>query len=146
MDSDPAWLKYATLGADYLGPVVAALFGYWILTVTKRLESSQWKNQKLVEKRIEVWDKIGPLLNDIYCYCLRVGTWKAHTPPAIVGKKREADKLTHLSRPYFSDSFFSEYQAFMETCFQLFQGHGVDAKIRTESWEHQNAHSAWNDE
>jgi hypothetical protein len=110
------------------------------------MESSQWRNQKLVEKRIETWDRIGPHISDIYCYCLRVGNWKQHRPSDIVACKRELDKLAHLSRPYFSTEFFSSYQRFMESCFQMFQDHGTDARIRTEMWEHEIVHDEWTPE
>ncbi|MET0279673.1 MAG: hypothetical protein ABW278_00925 [Steroidobacteraceae bacterium] len=143
MESESTLLGAFGVAADYLGPAVAAIFGIWILRITKKLESAQWKSQKLVEKRIEVWDRLGPPVNDIYCYCLRVGTWKAHSPHAIVAKKRRADKLAYLSRPYFSDEFFADYTAFMDSCFQTFQDHGTDARIRTEAWEHQNVHADW---
>jgi hypothetical protein len=119
------------------------MFGLWVLRLTKRLEQSQWRNQKLIEKRIAVWDDVGPVLNDIYCYCMRIGAWKKFTPLEIIAKKREADKKVHLSRPYFSDGFFSRYVQPTRACFEMYQGHGIDAKLKTPLWEHQNANQAW---
>lgn len=117
-----SWTEYVSLGADVLGPLIAAIFGLWILRITKRLEHAQWRNQKLIEKRIELWDKIGPFVNDIYCYCMRVGSWKGFTPPEIISKKREADKLVHLSRPYFTSKFSRQYQTLIAACFETYQG------------------------
>lgn len=139
------WVDYTTLATNALGPIVAAFFGYWILRVTKRLEHAQWRNQKLVEKRIEVWDDIGPVINDIYCYCLRVGSWKELTPPEAVAKKRAADKLMYLNRPYFSADFFDRYQHLINTCFEPFQGHGENAKLKSMAWEHKNVHEYWDE-
>jgi hypothetical protein len=139
------WIDVATVVTNAAGPIVAAVFGYWILRVTKRLEHAQWRNQKLVEKRIEVWDELGPVVNDIYCYCLRVGSWKELKPPDAVAKKRVADKLMHLNPPYFSASFFASYQRFINTCFEAFQGHGENAKIRSTAWEHKNVHPSWDE-
>src|SRR5690606_28628795 len=146
----PSFFDWAALAADYLGPVVTVVFGYWILRVTKGIESSQWKNQKLVEKRLDVWDKAGPAINAIYCYCRRVGNWKSLTPPEVIQLKRDADQIFSLSRPYFSGRFFRTFEAFMGVCFQTFGGHGTDARIRTEVREHQNVHgerwkSDWTD-
>jgi hypothetical protein len=148
MDDSPSFFDWASLVADYLGPVATVVFGYWILRVTKRIESSQWKNQKLVEKRLEVWDKAGPSINAIYCYCRRIGSWKALTPPEVIQLKRDADQILYLNRPYFSGAFFKTFEAFMAVCFQTFGGHGTDARIKTEVWEHQDVQgerweSAW---
>jgi hypothetical protein len=43
------WTDYMTLGANVLGPVITAFFGVWILNITKKIEHSQWRNQKLIE-------------------------------------------------------------------------------------------------
>jgi hypothetical protein len=139
------WYDIATLAINAAGPIIAAIFGFWILRVTKRLEHAQWRNQKLVEKRIEIWDELGPLVNDIFCYCLRVGSWKELKPPEAIARKRAADKLMHLNRPYFSSNFFLSYQRLIETCFEPFQGHGENAKIRSMAWEHKNVHANWDD-
>jgi len=142
-DSPKDWTDNAKLASELLGPFVAFVLGLLVLRLTNRLAQGQWRNQKLIEKRIEVWDEIGPVVNDIYCYCFRVGGWKKFTPPEIIDKKREADKLVHLNRPYFSDDFYKIYCRFINSCFEHYQGHGVDAKLKTPLWEHQNAHKPW---
>ena len=142
-ESPKNWADHAKFSEDLLGPVIAAIFGLWLLRITKRLEQSQWRNQKLIEKRIDVWDKVGSDVNDIYCYCMRVGAWKQFTPPEIIKKKRDADKIIHLNRPYFSDDFFKSYLQFMSVCFEMYQGHGEDAKLKTSLWEHKNARNPW---
>lgn len=60
------WADHAKTVAEVLAPLTTAFFGIWILLITKRLERSQWHGQKLIEKRIEVWDKVGPDINDIF--------------------------------------------------------------------------------
>jgi hypothetical protein len=134
---------HAKAVAELLAPVTTAFFGIWILLITKRLERSQWRSQKLIEKRIEIWDKVGPQINDIFCYCVRVGNWKAFEPPSVIQKKRDADQQIHLSRPYFSAEFFRRYQDFVASCFEVFQRHGEDAKLKTPISEHKNVRS-WN--
>lgn len=137
------WTDQARLGADLLGPLVAAVFGIWVMKLTKRIEQNQWRNQKLIEKRIAIWDEIGPIVNDIYCYCKRIGSWKEMTPKDIIAKKRIADKAADISRPYFSDQFFWAYKNFTGATFVPYQAHGTDAKIRSVLWEHRNASRAW---
>lgn len=136
--SSKDWADHAKTVAEVLAPLTTAFFGIWILLITKRLERSQWHSQKLIEKRIEVWDKVDPPINDIFCYCARIGRWKEFTPPEVIQKKRDADQRIHLSRPYFSAEFFDRYQEFIHSCFETFQGHGEDAKLKTDITEHRN--------
>lgn len=140
------WTDYLTLGANVFGPVITAIFGIWILRITKNIEHSQWRNQKLIEKRIAVWDDVAPKINDIYCYCMRVGAWKNVSPKGIVALKRETDKTVHTFRSYFSPVLFTRYMEFIETCFAVYQGHGVDAKVKTPLQEHKSAHENWQPE
>jgi len=142
-DSPKDWTDNAKLASELLGPFIAFILGLLVLRLTNRLAHGQWRNQKIIEKRIKIWDEIGPVVNDIYCYCFRVGGWKKFTPLEIIEKKRVADKLVHLSRPYFSGDFYKVYCKFINSCFEHYQGHGVDAKLKTPLWEHQNAHQPW---
>lgn len=137
------WTDYVKLGAEILGPTVTAVFGYWIFRITKGIEQSQWRNQKLIEKRLEVWDEVAPKLNDVYCYCMRVGSWKDFSPKEVISWKRGIDKIIHTNRPYFSPEFFKCYQEFMDVCFAIYQGHGIDAKLMTPVAEHRSAHKNW---
>lgn len=138
-----SWADHAKLSIDLLGPLVATVFGIWVLKLTKRIEQNQWRNQKLIEKRILVWDQLGPLVNDIYCYCKRIGSWKEMDPRDVIYKKRAADKVVHITRPYFSCRFLQAYRDFTDGSFATFQEHGADARIRTSLWEHRNARQDW---
>lgn len=133
------WKDDLKLGAEVSAPLIAAIFGYLILRVTKKLERTQWRSQKVIEKRIAEWDSMRPELNDIFCFCTRVGAWKSMTPIDCIERKRSVDKKVHLARPYFTDSFFQSYLVFIKTCFAQYQGHAVDAKIKSPLWEHKNA-------
>lgn len=148
--SDPtekAWTDHVKFGVDVAMPIITLVFGILILRLTKKLERSQWRSQKVIEKRIAEWDKIRIEFNKIFCYCTRVGGWKDLNPTDAIELKRKADEKMHLARPYFSKGFFDSYLHFIKTCFAQYQGHGVDAKIRSPIWEHKNAHKGeWNDE
>lgn len=149
--SEPkGWKDDLKFGFEIAGPIVAAIFGYLILRVTNKLQKSQWRSQKVIEKRISEWDDLRSDLNDIFCFCTRVGGWKTMSPPDAIDRKRSADKKVHLARPYFSERFFRSYLFFIKTCFAQYQGHAVDAKIRSPLWEHKNARQqkwdpAWDD-
>jgi hypothetical protein len=86
---------------------------------------------KVIEKRVELWDKIGPALNDIYAYNTYVGNWNNMTADDIITTKRNCDKEFFSYHPFFSKEFSDAYDDFMKASFSMFGGMGVDAKIRT---------------
>jgi hypothetical protein len=63
-----------------------------VARLTERFKVTLWTNQKVIEKRIDVYDKLAPMLNDLYCYFYYVGNWKELTPIRIIETKRKLDK------------------------------------------------------
>ena len=53
-------LEIAKLAVSVLTPAAIAILGIYIHRVTKRFEDSQWKSQKLIEKRIAIYDDLAP--------------------------------------------------------------------------------------
>jgi len=127
------WLEVAKLVAGLLTPAALAMLGIYIHRVTRRFEHFQWRSQKLVEKRLAVYDDLAPQLNDLLCYFTYVGCWKELDPPAVVSLKRDIDKKIHLAAPLFSQGFFSACTEFQNLCFEAFVGWGQNARLRTES-------------
>ena len=128
------WLEVAKLIAGLLIPIALALLGVYIHRVTKRFEHLQWRSQKLIEKRLAVYDDIAPHLNDLMCYFTYVGCWKDLAPPDVVALKRDLDKKIHLAAPLFSKPFFDACMKFQSHCFETYTGWGQDARLRTK-WE-----------
>ena len=85
-----------------LTPAAVAALGYYSTRVLKRFEHFQWRNQRLIEKRIAIYDSIAPDLNDLLCYFTYVGCWKELAPPDVVALKRSIDKKIYLAAPIFS--------------------------------------------
>ena len=56
-------LEVAKLVVGILTPVAVVLLGMWIARATRRVEASQWVNQKLIEKRIKLLEEALPRLN-----------------------------------------------------------------------------------
>jgi len=127
-----SWLEVAKLAASLVTPVVVAILGVYIHRVTKRFEHSQWRSQKLIEKRLAVYDDLAPLLNDLLCFFTYVGAWKELDAPTAVGLKRKVDKKVHLAAPLFSPGFFEACMAFQNLCFETYTGWGVDARLRSQ--------------
>jgi len=145
--SDNPWtsLEVVKLVVSVATPIVLATIGIYIHRVTKRFEHQQWRNQKLTEKRLQVYDALAPLLNDNLCYFTYLGTWKDRTPKDVVASKRTIDKQIHLAAPLFSEEFFSACMAFQELCFETYTGWGQDAKLKTLTTRRREA-SQWQPE
>jgi hypothetical protein len=133
------WLEVAKLLAALLAPAALAVFGVYIHRITKRFENLQWRSQKLVEKRLAIYDDLAPHLNDLMCYFTYLGGWKTLNPPDVVLLKRTMDRKIHLAAPLFSESFFSACMEFQALCFETYTGWGRDALLRTQWKRRQEA-------
>jgi len=132
-------LEVAKIVAGLLTPIAIAIFGIYVHRVTKKFEHLQWRSQKLVEKRLAVYDDLGPHFNDLLCYFTYVGEWRDLDPPEIVKLKRTMDKKIYLAAPLFSEEFFSACMAFQGVCYETYNGWGRDASLRTKSQRRREA-------
>lgn len=141
------WLEIAKLIASLLIPAALAVFGIYAHRVTKKFDHLQWRNQKLIEKRMAVYDDLAPLLNDVLCYFTYVGCWKELEPQAIVALKRTLDKKIHLAAPLFSQTFFSSCAGFQNLCFETYTGWNRDSRLKTKWQRRKEAHgNRWKDQ
>lgn len=125
-------LEIAKLIASVITPIVVSILGFLIYKSTRRIESRQWLNQKVVEKRLSSYEDLAPQLNDLLCYFTFIGRWKDPTPVAVVELKRTLDRRAYIAAPLFSPKFIKAYDEFMRCCFQTYTGWGSDAKLRTD--------------
>ena len=122
---------------DVLSLIVSTLLTIGLFIYGGRIASSQWTNQKLVEKRINLYDKCMPLLNDILCYQMLYGNFKELSPVDIIDRKRQLDRIFYTQKVFLSDDFQEEYKRFIDTlCFTPFSGMYIDAKINADSSIH----------
>src|SRR4051794_5983466 len=110
-------LEIVKLIVDALTPLIVAFLGWWISRRLKRLEQMQWANQKAVEKRLEIYSSLAPVLNDLYCYFDFIGEWKMRNPVAVLDVKRAADRIFYVNAALFSSRFRRAYEEFMDLCF-----------------------------
>jgi hypothetical protein len=121
----------AKLIVGALTPIAVLFLGIYVSRASKRFEHIQWRSQKLIEKRLAVYDDLAPLLNDLLCYFTYVGSWRDMDPPAIVALKRSIDKKVYLAAPLFSAEFFRTNTVLVNLCFQTFNEWGQDARLKT---------------
>lgn len=148
----PLWnsLEVVKLVVQGATPVAVALLGVYLTRLAKRFEHLQWRNQRLIEKQIVIYDDLAPALNDVLCYFTFIGCWKELTPPEVIKLKRVIDKKIYLASPLFSDEFFGACINFMAKCYATYQGWGLDAKLKTTSTRRREAAGdawkpSWND-
>src|SRR5438552_6886102 len=111
-------LEATKLFVSLLTPIAVAVFGFLMSRKLKQLDLRQWRSQKLIEKRLSVYDDLVPDLNKLLCYFTYVGDWRDTNPPEIVALKRSIDRKVYLAAPLFSPSFFEKTMAFLHLCFK----------------------------
>ncbi|MDR7298824.1 hypothetical protein J2X16_004192 [Pelomonas aquatica] len=129
MQSWPS-LEIAKLAVGVLTPLSVALLGWLFSRQLKRLDLSNWTNQKLIEKRLAVYDEIAPRLNKLLCFFTWVGYWKTVSPADAVQAKRELDRTLNIYRHVFEGEVYDAYQDFIEALFETYTGAGQDARLR----------------
>jgi len=123
-------LEIAKLVVGVLTPLSVALLGWLFSRQLKRLDLSNWTNQKLIEKRLAIYDEIAPRLNALLCFFSWVGYWKTVSPPDAIRAKRELDRTMNIYRHVFEPEVYRAYQAFIEGLFETYNGAGQDARLR----------------
>lgn len=124
-------LELAKLLVGILTPLSVAVLGWMISRNLKRLDLAQWRNQKLIEKRLTIYDSVAPQLNLLLCFYTWVGDWKSVSPETVIQTKRDLDKIINVYRHLFADDVYSAYQSFIHALFETFTGPGHDARIRS---------------
>lgn len=128
-------IEYAKLLASLITPMVILVLGIWVKRIAIEYERRISLNDRIIEKRVNIYEMIGKDLK--YVFLIQVGQWKELTPMEVIKKKRNVDKIMYINRPYWSDSAFDSYTAFMAAGFETWTGVGEDAKIiaYTEEFE-----------
>ncbi len=139
-------LEIVKLLVQALIPVVVVIVGYLINRNLKRIEAIQWTNQKVTEKRLEVFEKMAPQLNDLLCYFRYIGCWKELSPSQVVACKRELDRTAYIYQALFSEQFLDKYNQFINKCYKMYSGWGEDPKLLTLTTRRRNAAGdSWED-
>ncbi|HLL69791.1 MAG TPA: hypothetical protein VK363_00070 [Pyrinomonadaceae bacterium] len=124
-------MEVVKLLASLLIPLSIALVGFLVQRALAA-QSRSWKSHdRIVEKRIEVYEKIAEDLNRIYCYVMDVGTFRGETPDTIIAAKRNVDKFMYIYQAIWSEDTFRAFEEYQASAFATYQGIGEDAGIRS---------------
>jgi hypothetical protein len=106
-----------------------AVAGAWIAIAFDRRKST---NQELIMKRLAVYEIVAPRANDLLCYFLCIGNWKALTPDILISHKREMDRQAYIYGSLFSADTIRAYHRFIHACFKTYVGSGMAAQLRAD--------------
>lgn len=106
---------------------LSIFFSYQRDTDAKR----EVQHRRAADRRIDVWVKVMPEIDQLYSYFLYVGRWKELGPQEIIQLKRQVDDSMYSNRILFDPHFFKAYERMMNEMFRSFQGWGKDAALRT---------------
>jgi hypothetical protein len=145
--TDPVWrsLIMATMILAILTPIMMVFLAFRFSRSLKRMNKKQWSNQKIVEKRIEIYDKMVPKLNDIFCFYCYIGNWNEIAPMAVLRLKRELDKDMNIYASLFSEDLSKKYMDFKQLCFVSMSGWEQDEKIKSYYELRQQNNLNWDD-
>ena len=117
-------LEIAKLAVSIIMSVVLAFVGWKISEASKTEE-------RVLQKRMEIYEYVGQRLNTLYQFYFWVGSWKDITPEQVTATKRELDAKVYTYRSFFSDQFFDKYTVLMSKFFRTENRWREDARMRT---------------
>jgi len=141
-------VQVVTLIVDAATPVTVAVLGVIFARASRKIEQVQWANQTVVTRRLDVFDKLAPGLNQLLCFATFVGGWKEITPQKATEIKRGLDETMYANKVLFSDGVFKAYHHFMSVLFDMYGTTGADAKVRApieSKWGSRRDLHWWND-
>ncbi len=140
-----------TLEIGILAIAVLAIIALIYLSVRyrriiKTLKKTYAEDQKIFEKRMEIYDRMGPKLNDLFCFYCYNGNWKEITPVDTLRLKKELDKDMQVHAPLFSEETSQKYQSFVQLCFVAHSGWEHEEKIKSLYDLRKDNMDTWTDE
>jgi hypothetical protein len=141
-----AWnsLEVTKIVVAMLTPLMVAFVGFLIQSEIADQARQVRASERLVDRRLVVYDEIRTGLNRIYCFIDDVGTWKEETPDTISMYRRKIHAVMHTNRAIWPEDTFNEYLLYMDqVAFKTFQGVGQDAEIRTFKYQKEFGIPGW---
>lgn len=138
-------LKILITAIAIIAPLVLVFLLMRIRRMKENMAGQHQTNQKLLEKRVEVYEQMGPRLNDLLCFFSYTGNWQELTPMNIMDIKRELDKYMSSHTALLSDELIAGYNGFMQVCFVAFSGWEQEEKIKSQYVLRQEQQPKWDD-
>jgi hypothetical protein len=118
MDATPSnHLEIAKLGVQLVSPTVAIFIALWLRPFLGRVERRLWTHQKLLEKRLALFESVAAAIDNIHCFFTYQADWNQLDPGDIVEKGKATAAAIRINRALFSEAFLDAYDAFKKGCF-----------------------------
>lgn len=130
-DSMQQTLEIAVPAIAVLAIIVLVYLSVRHRRMIKILKKEHEEDQKIFQKRMEIYDRTGPKLYDLFCFYCYNGDWKEITPVKVMDLKKDLDKEITTYAPLFSDEVKDKYQAFVQLCFVAHAGWEHEEKIKS---------------
>lgn len=143
MSGDWSSLEIAKLAVGVLTPILLFVLAYMVNRAARTVEQAQWTSQKLTERRLDLYEKMAPKLNDLFAFFTLVGDFQDLTPPEAVGLKRELDRIFHANAPLFTPEFRDRYQDFLDVCYLTFTAARKPAQLRGSMAAQERERTTW---
>jgi len=119
-----------------LTPVAIVVAGYFINKAIKTREHELTVLRNKQDIRKEIYDEIGPKLNQIFCFIVDVGDFGNYEPPHIIDLKQEINTKFKPYEKLWHDKTINAYDSFMESSYAAYSGgSGTPSKIRATTDE-----------
>jgi hypothetical protein len=139
-------LEIAKLVVAAFVPIAVAALGWSITRAASRLDQAQWRDRRLIDLRLEVYQEMARPLNDLLCFFRTVGDFQEITPPEALKRKRALDKAFYVNRYLMSEEWESSYRAFMDACFLTYRAAAKPAQLRASRKKQQAERREWEEE
>jgi hypothetical protein len=139
-------LEIAKLAVGALTPIFLFVLGYMVTRAARGVEEAQWASRKLIERRLDLYEQMAPILNDLFCFFTLVGHYREVTPPEALSRKRRVDRIFHAHAPLFSPEFRDRYEGFLNVCFLPFTGAAQPARLRASLAAQKRERTTWEPE
>jgi hypothetical protein len=136
-------LEVAQLVVSAVTPVVVVGLGVVVSRAARRLEQADWANRVLIQRRLDLYDDMAPLFNDLYCFFRFVGHFREIDPPGAIERKRKLDRIFYINRFLLTDEATGHYLEFMNSCFRTYTGTGQNVKLRGVPIQHSRQRGDW---
>lgn len=116
-------LEIAKIAISVLTPLALLWLGIQFNNTAARNAQIHEREAQVIRKRIELWDKMGRPINDIYIF--RMGSPTDLTEAAITKEREDLNILVYSYRPFFTDEFVHNYAHFMDVTSKDYFQHQV---------------------
>jgi hypothetical protein len=124
-------LEITRLIASLLTPAIVTIIGFILNSNLKKIEKRNKTSEKILEKRLALYDHLVPMLNDILCFHLYIGNWRELTPTIIMKHKKAIKKEMYIYSPLFTHAMLEFYSKFMNLCFEKSTTFSDTGKIKS---------------